>query len=284
MQISETDLILNPDGSVYHLNLLPEDIADTIITVGDQERVAEISKYFDKIELKKGKREFVTHTGFIGSKRITVISTGIGTDNIDIVFNELDALVNVDLQQRTEKTEHKSLEIIRIGTSGSLQLDIPMDSLLFTTYGIGFDNLMSFYEYENSNSELTIREALNDQLSFNPYVFAADKTLKNKLAEGMYEGMTATCSGFYAPQGRTIRVQNRHPDFINKLQQFAFNGSRITNLEMETAGILGMAKILGHKACSVNAILAARMETKFSKNPAVIIEKAIKLVLERLTA
>lgn len=284
MQISETDLILNPDGSVYHLNLLPDDIADTVITVGDQERVAEISKYFDKIELKKGKREFVTHTGSIGNKRITVISTGIGTDNIDIVFNELDALVNVDLVQRTEKTEHKSLEIIRIGTSGSLQPDIPMDSLLFTTYGIGFDNLMSFYEYENSNSELTIREALNDQLSFNPYVFAADKTLRNKLADGMHEGMTVTCSGFYAPQGRTIRVQNRHPDFINKLQQFSFNGSRITNLEMETAGILGMAKILGHKACSVNAILAARMETKFSKNPAAIIEKAIKLVLERLTA
>ncbi|MNL15477.1 uridine phosphorylase [compost metagenome] len=213
-----------------------------------------------------------------------MISTGIGTDNIDIVFNELDALVNVDFQERIEKKVHRSLDIIRIGTSGSLQPDIPMDTLLFTTYGIGFDNLMRYYEYENSNTELTILEALNEQLSFSPYVFSADKTLKSKLSEGMLEGMTVTCSGFYAPQGRTIRVPNRHPDFITKLQQFTYNGSRITNLEMETAGILGMAKVLGHKACSINAILAARLEKKFSKNPSAIVEKAIKLVLERLTA
>ncbi|MCO4294491.1 nucleoside phosphorylase [Solitalea sp. MAHUQ-68] len=283
MKISETDLILNPDGSVYHLNLLPHEIAETIITVGDQDRVLEVSKHFDRVEVKKQKREFITHTGTIGNKRISVISTGIGTDNIDIVFNELDALVNVDLESRKEKEHKTSLEIIRIGTSGSLQEDVPMDSLLFTTFGIGFDTLMNFYEFENSNNELMILDALKEQLpAFNPYIFSADSSLKRKLAEGMITGMTVTCSGFYAPQGRTIRVKNQHPEFIHQLKSFSYNGSRITNLEMETAGILGMAHVLGHKACSVNAILASRLDQKFSANPAAIVEKAIKLVLERI--
>ncbi|POY36343.1 phosphorylase [Solitalea longa] len=283
MIISETDLILNPDGSVYHLNLLPAEIAETIITVGDPDRVAEVSKHFDRIEVKKQKREFITHTGYVGSKRISVISTGIGTDNIDIVFNELDALVNVNIETRTEKDHKTSLEIIRIGTSGSLQSHIAIDSLLFSSFGIGFDTLMNFYEFENSNNELMILDALKEQLpAFNPYVFAADSSLKKKLAFDMLEGMTVTCSGFYGPQGRSVRVKNQHPNFIHQLKNFNYNGFLITNLEMETAGILGMAHVLGHKACSINAILASRLEQKFSTNPNAIIEKAIKLVLERL--
>lgn len=285
-KLSEADLIINPDGSIYHLNLLPEDIADTVITVGDLDRVAEVSKYFDSIEVKKGKREFITHTGYIGKKRVTVLSTGIGTDNIDIVFNELDALVNIDFESREVKKDLKSLDIIRIGTSGAVQKDIPMGTILASSFGLGFDALMHYYIHEVSGDEHTLLDSVKSHFShiknIHPYVTAADESLLNSIGRGMETGITITAPGFYAPQGRQVRAKNAIPNFIELLNSFIEGNNRITNLEMETAGIYALAKALGHKALSVNAILASRVKFEFSKEPNKIVEKAIKTVLERL--
>ena len=285
-KLSEADLIINPDGSIYHLNLLPEDLADTVITVGDLDRVGEISKHFDSIELKKGKREFITHTGYLGKKRITVISTGIGTDNIDIVFNELDALVNIDFETREIKQELKSLDIIRIGTSGAVQPDIPMGTILTSTYGLGFDALMHYYMHEISGDEHSLLDGVKSHFShiknIHPYLTAADYTLLQTIGKGMEQGITITAPGFYAPQGRQVRAKNAVPNFISLLNSFKQDHHRITNLEMETAGIYALAKALGHKTLSVNAILASRVKFEFSSEPNKIVDKAIKLVLERL--
>ena len=285
-KLSEADLIINQDGSIYHLNLLPEDIADTVITVGDLDRVAEVSKYFDSIEVKKGKREFITHTGYIGKKRITVLSTGIGTDNIDIVFNELDALVNIDFETREVKKELKSLDIIRIGTSGAVQADIPMGTILASSFGLGFDALMHYYIHEISGDEHSILDSVKSHFShiknLHPYLTAADQHLLQTIGKGMEQGITITAPGFYAPQGRQVRAKNAVPNFINLLNTFEQGKHRITNLEMETAGIYALAKTLGHKALSVNAILASRVKFEFSSEPNKIVEKAIKMVLERL--
>jgi uridine phosphorylase len=285
-KLSEADLIINPDGSIYHLNLLPEDIADTVITVGDLDRVAEISKYFDSIEVKKGKREFITHTGYLGKKRITVLSTGIGTDNIDIVFNELDALVNIDFSTRTVKKELKSLAIIRIGTSGAVQPDIQMGTILASSYGLGFDALMHYYEQANSKDEQNILNAIKTHFSelkgINPYLTAADKQLMKTIGKDMEQGITLTAPGFYAPQGRQVRAKNAVPNFINQINSFSFQEHHITNLEMETAGIYALANALGHQAISINAILASRVKFEFSKEPHKVVDKAIKMVLERL--
>ena len=285
-KLSEADLIINPDGSIYHLNLLPEDIADTVITVGDLDRVAEVSKYFDSIEVKKGKREFITHTGYIGEKRVTVLSTGIGTDNIDIVFNELDALVNIDFETREIKKELKSLDIIRIGTSGAVQADIPMGTILASSFGLGFDALMHYYIHEVSGDEHSILDSVKSHFShiknLHPYLTAADQNLLQTIGKGMEQGITITAPGFYAPQGRQVRAKNAVPNFINLLNTFEQGKHRITNLEMETAGIYALAKTLGHKALSVNAILASRVKFEFSNEPNKIVEKAIKIVLERL--
>ncbi|MES2448399.1 MAG: nucleoside phosphorylase [Bacteroidota bacterium] len=285
-KLSEADLIINPDGSIYHLNLLPEDIAETVITVGDLDRVAEVSKYFDSIEIKKGKREFITHTGYIGKKRVTVLSTGIGTDNIDIVFNELDALVNIDFETRTIKKELKSLDIIRIGTSGAVQPDIAMGTILASSYGLGFDALMHYYIHEVSGDEHSILDGIKSHFShiknLHPYLTAADHTLVATIGKDMEQGITITAPGFYAPQGRQVRAKNAVPNFISLLNSFKHENHRITNLEMETAGIYALAKTLGHKALSVNAILASRVNFEFSKEPNKIVEKAIKMVLERL--
>lgn len=285
-KLSEADLIINPDGSIYHLNLLPEDIADTVITVGDLDRVPEVSKYFDRIELKKGKREFITHTGYIGNKRITVISTGIGTDNIDIVFNELDALVNIDFETRTVKEQLKSLNIIRIGTSGAVQPDIPMGTVLASAYGLGFDALMHYYQQELSTEEQALLVKINSHfaglLGIKPYLTRADESLMQQFAHDMPTGITATAPGFYAPQGRQVRAKNAVTDFIGQLNSFNSDDNRITNLEMETAGIYALAKTLGHKALSINAILASRVKFGFSNNPNAIVEKAIKTILDRL--
>ena len=285
MKITTTDLILNKDGSVYHLNLLPEDLADDIITVGDPDRVGEVSKHFDKVELRKGKREFITHTGYIGSKRISVISTGIGTDNIDIVLNELDALVNIDLDRRVYLDKLKSLNIIRIGTSGAMQTDIPIDSILVSEYAVGLDALMAFYTYEASREEKAILRALVSQAPafkpLKPYVCAASKLLLRKIGKDLPRGITVTAPGFYAPQGRELRYTKSIPNFIKQLSGFSKDNFRLTNLEMETSGIYGLANILGHQAISVNAILASRVKYEFSKNPGKTIDKTIKLVLER---
>lgn len=286
-KISEADLIINSDGSIYHLNLFPEDIADTVITVGDLDRVAEVSKHFDRIELKRGKREFITHTGYIEHKRITVLSTGIGTDNIDIVFNELDALVNIDFESRAIKTDLKSLEIIRIGTSGAIQPDIEMGTILASTHGLGFDALMNYYEQSPSKDEVELLKEVNhhfrDIQNIHPYLTAADDSLLTKIGHDMAKGITITAPGFYAPQGRMVRVKNAVPDFVGKLNSFKYEQHRITNLEMETAGIYALAKALGHRALSINAILASRVKFEFSKNPDKIVEKAITTVLERIS-
>jgi uridine phosphorylase len=285
MKISTTDLILNKDGSVYHLNLLPEDLADDIITVGDPDRVGEVSKHFDKVELRKGKREFITHTGYLGSKRISVISTGIGTDNIDIVMNELDALVNIDLDRRVYLDKLKSLNIIRIGTSGAMQTDIPIDSILVSEYAVGLDALMAFYTYEASREEKAILRAIVSQAPafkpLKPYVCAASKLLLRKIGKDLPRGITVTAPGFYAPQGRELRYTKSIPNFIKQLSSISKDNFRLTNLEMETSGIYGLANILGHQAISVNAILASRVKYEFSKNPGKTIDKTIKLVLER---
>lgn len=287
-KLSEADLIINKDGSIYHLNLLPEDLAPTVITVGDPDRVSEISKYFDRIELKKGKREFHTHTGYIGQKRLTVVSTGIGTDNIDIVFNELDALVNIDFSTREVKEELTSLDIVRVGTSGAIQPDLPMGTILASSYGLGLDALMQYYIHNLTEDEKPILEAFKVHSShlenIHPYLTAADPGLLSRIGVDMVHGITATAPGFYAPQGRQVRAKNAIPNFIELLNSFGYRDYRITNLEMETAGIYALAKALGHKALSVNAILASRVNFQFSKNPDQAVEKAIKIVLERLSA
>lgn len=286
-ELSSSDLVINPDGSIYHLNIRPEDLAHTILTVGDPDRVAVVSKYFDRIELKKGKREFITHTGYIGNKRISVISTGIGTDNIDIVMNELDALVNIDFNTRTIKANPISLEIIRIGTSGAIQPDLEMGTILVSTYGIGLDALMHYYTLNLNNEEQLIHDDLQTYFSdlngINPYISKASEDLLAFIGKNMAQGITVTAPGFYAPQGRLVRAENAHKNWIEKLNSFRYNDLKITNLEMETAGIYALAKVLGHKALSVNAILASRVQLEFSEQPDVIVDKAIKQVLERLS-
>jgi len=286
-RISETDLILNADGSVYHLDLLPGEIADTVITVGDQDRVEGITKYFDQIEFKKARREFVTHTGRIGNKRITVISTGIGTDNIDIVLNELDALVNIDFNTRTVKTDLQRLNIIRIGTTGAVQADVPVDSLLVSASAFGLDPLMHYYQQELSNSEQSLLDAFKSALpksyALSPYIASAGNVLLNTLGKGIQQGITITAPGFYAPQGRQVRAASAMPQLMEIIQNFKAGEQRITNLEMETAGIYGLAASLGHQALSFNIVLANRATHTFSKQPAQIMDHYIKEILEKIS-
>ncbi len=283
-KISEADLIINKDGSIYHLNILPEDIADTIITVGDPERVGDVSKYFDSIELKKGKREFITHTGYLNNKRITVLSTGIGTDNIDIVLNELDALVNINFETRTLNKNLKSLNIIRLGTSGSIKDEIEVGSILVSEYGLGLDALMLYYEPNSNIEDQYLKQKIVSHLNIdflNPYLTGASKDLVLKYASDIAKGITATAPGFYAPQGRQVRAQRRINNLIEKLSTFNYKNFHVTNLEMETAGIYALADILGHKAISINAILAHRLKLQYANNPNIIIDKMIKRVLEK---
>lgn len=286
MPIAPSELIINPDGSIYHLNLKPEQLAHTIITVGDPERVPAVSKYFDTIEHRVGKREFHAHTGVYKGKRLTVISTGIGTDNIDIVFNELDALVNVDLQTREIKKSLTSLDIIRIGTSGAIQPHIPVDSYLLSKRGIGFDSLAHWYEGVVEDSAfakaLSIQAALPQSFS-SPYVITCNEQLASHFtAPHFIQGNTVTNVGFYGPQSRSIRLTPSQAALQNKLQEFDFQGDKITNLEMETAGIYVMAALLGHRAISLNAILANRANGHFSSNPehtvALLIEKTLNIL------
>lgn len=283
--LGSSELVLNADGSIYHLNLLPEDIADIIITVGDPDRVKEVSKYFDVVEIRKNKREFVTHTGTYNGKRITAISTGIGTDNIDIVFNELDALANIDFETREVKQQKRTLHFIRVGTSGSLQPDIPVDSFLISSTGIGFDNLLHFYDCGHIKNN-TLEQALTKYLDWSPYQihpYAVD--CDAGLAELFHEnriryGVTVTNSGFYGPQGRSLRLAPAIKDFNEKLAGFSHEGKQITNLEMETAGMYGLAKLHGHRAVSLNVILANRATGEFSKNGHQSIDELIRFTLE----
>ncbi len=288
MSIGKSELILNADGSVYHLNLLPKDIAPVIIVVGDPDRVEKISRYFDHIDTRKQKREFLTHTGSYKDTRLSVISTGIGTDNIDIVLNELDALVNIDLTTRTEKPKKTVLDIVRIGTSGAIQPDIPIDSFVASEFGVGLDGLLHFYEHENQDvAALTdnLKKHLGwDQNSIQPYAFAGDNTLlKKMISDRIRFGITLTNAGFYGPQGRKLRLPHKLPEIHTSMTSFAFNGSKITNLEMETAAIYGLAKLLGHRAMSMNVILANRSKGIFSQDPGKAVDALIRYCLERLS-
>ncbi len=287
-RIAESELVMNEDGSIYHLKLHPENIAETIILVGDQGRVDKISKHFDVIEYSGQNREFLTHTGRIGSKTLTVLSTGIGTDNIDIVVNELDALVNIDLPSRTVKQETKSLNLIRLGTSGSLQEDLPVDSFLLSTHGIGFDGVFNYYadSREVENTELT--EAFMQQTDWHsdfprPYIVETSEKLFNLLKDGTEHGMTATANGFYGPQGRQLRLTPRIPDLNERLSSFRYNNHRITNFEMETSALFGLGKALGHECATVCAIIANRYRKEYSKNHDLSIEQLIAFLVERLT-
>lgn len=283
--INESELILNADGSIYHLNLLPEDLASTVITVGDPDRVAKVSKHFDRIELKKGKREFITHTGYLGNKRLTVISTGIGTDNIDIVLNELDALTNIDFGNRTVKSTLSSLDIVRIGTSGAVQQDVEMGTILASAYGIGLDALMNYYQGSYDGEEQALQVELAEYfsaLNLKPYVAKAGASLLDRIAFDLPKGVTLTAPGFYAPQGRTVRSTNTIPNFIDLIKSFQYKDQRFTNLEMETAGIYALANMFGHQALSINAILASRVDGRFSSASEEVVDKAIQLVLERI--
>ena len=283
-KISETDLILNPDGSVYHLNLLPKHISDTIITVGDPSRVYKVSQYFDEVEFEMNKREFITHVGRFNGKKITVISTGIGTDNIEIFFTEIDALVNIDLKTREPKPRKKKLKIIRIGTSGALQEDVAIGAHLATDYAVGFDNLMNFYDLPMDDFETGVAHDLQKKagLPFMPYVVRGADALRKRIGFDVVAGNTVTCPGFYAPQGREVRVPIRFPRLMEELNYYHKGDFWLTNFEMETAGYYALARLLGHEALSVNAIIANRVKNKFSKDPNKIIESLIEKVLERV--
>jgi uridine phosphorylase len=283
-RIAESELIINDRGAVYHLNCRPEEIANTIITVGDPDRVATVSKYFDTIEFKNHHREFITHTGYIGKKRLTCVSTGIGPDNIDIVLNELDALVNIDLHTRTIKEKLTVLNIIRLGTSGSLQKEIPVDSFVAGTHGLGLDNLMNFYRTQNNEEEKQIIQAFNThtQLSsgnISPYINMASAALIKHFTDGYHQGITVTCPGFYGPQGRILRMGLAYPNLIDTLTGFNFGNHRISNFEMETSAIYGMGKILGHHCLSLSAIVANRITKEFSANGNAAVEELIKTSL-----
>lgn len=287
MEIKQSELILNPDGSVYHLNLKPENIAHDIIFVGDPDRVPKITALFDTIDFSTQKREFRTQTGTYKGKRLTVISTGIGPDNIDIVLNELDALVNIDLQTREPKNKLTQLNIMRIGTSGSLHRDIPVDSFVLSQYGLGMDNMMRSYFVEKI-AESPMEDAFVNHTAWDirrgrPYVVKCSTTLQNRLdSDYIHKGITATAGGFYGPQGRILRLDIQDTTLNDKLFTFNFNGNRITNLEMETAAIYGLSTLLGHKAVSLNAIIANRATGTFSTDPYAAVEKLIEYTLERL--
>jgi uridine phosphorylase len=288
MQLKPSELILNADQSIYHLNLHPKDLADTVITVGDPDRVALVSNYFDTIEVKKGKREFISHTGTLKGKRITVISTGIGTDNIDIVLNELDALVNINFETRSINKKIKQLDIIRIGTSGAIQPEIPVNSVIISEIAIGFDSLLRFYDAEHVMQTQVETEFINhtqwSKYKSVPYVVSSDEELALKFNKlNFIKGFTATNVGFYGPQGRKLRLKTEDENLNDKLASFSYRDLKITNLEMETAGIYGLAKLLGHRAISLNSIIANRSTGDFSQNPSKIMEELIQKTLTALT-
>ncbi|MEM7549978.1 MAG: nucleoside phosphorylase [Bacteroidota bacterium] len=283
-EISETDLILNDDQSVYHLNLKPEHLSETIITVGDPGRVYTVSQFFDDVDFEMNKREFITHIGNYKGKRITVMSTGMGTDNIEVVLTELDVLANIDLKSRTINPNKKKLEIIRIGTSASIQSDIRLGSHLVSNYAVGLDGLMNFFDLPQNEFESNIGKKLQEQLGFDftPYIVKGSENLKKRVAFDMIEGNTLTAPGFYVPQGRKLRITPKHQNLIDKLGYFHEDDFWLTNFEMETAGYYALGNLLGHEVLSLNAIIANRVRNRFSKKPAKVIESLIKKVLERI--
>jgi len=282
--IPASELIINSDGSIYHLNLKPENISSTIIAVGDPERVAAISKHFDSIDFQMTKREFVTHTGTYHGKRLTVMSTGMGTDNIEIFMTELDALVNIDLKTRIPKEEHTSLHIVRVGTSGSMRNEIKAGSKLASSYGIGLDTLMIYYTAEQTDFEkqvgITVQTALG--LPFTPYCFQGSQLLLDKLSHGLIIGNTVTCPGFFGPQGREVRLKPAIPDIIERLGAVELEDFKLTNFEMETAGYYAMGRMLHHEVLSLNAIVANRISLEFADDPGAIVEELILHTLNHI--
>lgn len=280
---SETDLILNSDGSVYHLSLKPKDISDKIIVVGDPGRVHRVSSFFDAIDFEMNRREFITHTGTYKGKRITVMSSGMGTDNVEILIQEIDAIFNIDLKKREPKARRKKLQIIRIGTSGAIQEGLKVGTHLATEHAFGLDPLMHFYEFESKNKEARLAKKLQETLGlpYSPYCFKGSTTLLDKFRDCTTIGNTVTCPGFYAPQGRELRVPIRFKNIIEQLQYFREDDIWLTNLEMETAGYYAFGKMLGHEVLSLNAILANRIKSTFSKEPNKVIDGLIEKVLER---
>lgn len=298
MALESSELITNADGSIYHLALKPEQVADTVLTVGDPGRVPRVSRHFDHIESEVEKREFRSCTGTLAGQRMTVLSTGIGTDNIDIALNELDALCNIDLESRQIKQPLRSLRIIRLGTSGSLQADIPVDALVLSSHGLGLDGLLDYYqdpehrlqwsgenpEHSPQNNQLIPWPQDLNQFPIRPYLIAGSSKLQELFPPSIARGITATCPGFYGPQGRNLRLQSILPDLPHRLSQLRFGEHRVTNFEMETAAIYGLGALLGHQCASVNVILANRINGTFSKNPSAAVDYLIRSVLEILTA
>jgi len=286
--IAPSELIINERGAIYHLNCKPGEVADNIITVGDPDRVKEVSKYFDSIECKNKHREFVTHTGYLGKKRISVVSTGIGPDNIDIVMNELDALANIDFTSRTIKPTLNRLNIIRIGTCGSLQKDIAVDSFVASTHGLGLDNLLNYYTHQNNEEERQLLQAfvthtqLHTGIS-NPYIQTAGISLLKEFIDGFHHGITVTCPGFYGPQGRVLRMGLTQPHLVDRLSSFSFGKHRIVNFEMETAALYGMSHILGHHCISLSLIVANRVNKTFIKDGNAGVERLIAKAMEKIS-
>lgn len=286
-RLKESQLIINPDGSIYHLKLKAENIADTIILVGDPGRVPTVSKYFDRIDFRMENREMITHTGEYKGKKLTVISTGIGPDNIDIVINELDALANIDLNTRQINEKHKSLNLIRIGTSGAIQEDIPVDSFAVASYGLGLEGVAHFYQETEAVIEQEMTEAFNRHARWpeelaKPYIIKCSSQLEEKLGKDMISGITTTAPGFYGPQGRTLRLQLKHSDLNEKIKNFSYRGLRPINFEMETSALYALGKSLGHKVLTMCAIVANRASEQYSKNPAKPIDELVATVLDRL--
>ncbi len=286
-QFADTELILSPENRVYHLNLKGEDIADDVIIVGDQNRVAQVSNYFDRIEFKTAHREFITHTGRYQNKRITVVSTGIGTDNIDIVLNELDAAVNINLEKRELNSKHRTLNIYRLGTSGALQEDIPVNGLVASSHGLGLDGLLNFYTGLDKINDNQISETFMQHVNWLPtlpfpYCVAANSTLLNKFKDIVHQGITATAPGFYGPQGREIRLKSSLPELNNLLTTFNLNGLRITNFEMETSALYGLGKLLNHQCLTICVIIANRVKKEFTNDYQKSVDLLINTCLNKI--
>ncbi len=287
-KLKDSQLIVSARGAIYHLNICPDDIADTIIIVGDPDRVKRISKHFDQIEFKGHNREINTHTGRIGNKRLTVLSSGMGPDNIDIVVSELDALVNIDLKNKTIKPDHKALSFVRLGTSGAVQKDIEVDSYVMSKYGLGLDGLMNFYKAPEGIIEKEMCKAVTEQTGWpadfaDPYIVKCSDNLAQKIGYDMHQGITVTAPGFYGPQGRNLRMGLHYPDFNQKLEKFRYQDERILNFEMETSALYGLGRSLGHNVLTVCAVIANRITETYSANHQKPVNKLIQLVLERLT-
>ncbi len=287
MPFKESELIITPRGSVYHLDLRPENVGDYVILVGDPDRVKEVSKHFESIEFKTQNREFITHTGKLGNKRVSCISTGIGTDNIDIVLNELDAAVNINLDSREENSQKKSLNLIRIGTTGSLQSTLEVDQYIASEFVIGLDGLLNYYKYNKSIEQMDVIDQFIWQTGYpyvfaKPYVFKASEKLLNMMKAKCHTGITITAPGFYAPQGRQLRYELMNPELIDNYTKFRYGSLKATNLEMEASALYGLGTMLGHQVCTVCAVVANRVNKTFSKDGHAAVDGLIKFVLESI--